>query len=65
MFGALAATPTGSVHGFGAPLESLTFGLLVFPIVWDWYIHILGFARRIYASFSSAQETVSRVQSAV
>lgn len=33
MFGALAATPSGAVHGFGLPLESLTFGLLVFPIV--------------------------------
>ncbi|MCS0505144.1 hypothetical protein [Ancylobacter mangrovi] len=38
MFGALAAAPSGAVHGFGVPLESLTFGLLVFPIVWDWYI---------------------------
>ncbi|MFG1433321.1 hypothetical protein V5F69_20020 [Xanthobacter sp. V2C-4] len=38
MFGALAAAPNGAVHGFGVPLESLTFGLLVFPIVWDWYI---------------------------
>lgn len=38
MFGALAAAPNGAVHGFGLPLESLTFGLLVFPIVWDWYI---------------------------
>lgn len=38
MFGALAAAPRGAVHGFGVPLETLTFGLLVFPIVWDWYI---------------------------
>ena len=38
MFGALAAAPTGAIHGFGVPLKSLTFGLLVFPIVWDWYI---------------------------
>lgn len=38
MFDALAAAPSGAVHGFGVPLESLTFGLLVFPIVWDWYI---------------------------
>jgi hypothetical protein len=38
MFGALAAAPSGAVHGFGVPLEKLTFGLLVFPIVWDWYI---------------------------
>lgn len=38
MFGALAAAPSGAVHGFGVPSESLTFGLLAFPIVWDWYI---------------------------
>ena len=38
MFGALAATPSGAVRGFGVPLENLTFGLLVFPIVWDWYV---------------------------
>ena len=38
MFGALAAAPNGAVHGFGVPLESLSFGLLIFPIVWDWYI---------------------------
>ncbi|MDQ0510717.1 hypothetical protein QOZ99_001605 [Angulomicrobium amanitiforme] len=38
MFGALAASPSGAVHGFGVPLENLSFSLLVFPIVWDWYI---------------------------
>ena len=38
MFGALAASPTGPVRGFGVPLRALTFGLLVFPAVWDWYL---------------------------
>ena len=38
MFGALAAAPNGAVHGFGVPLGDLSFGLLIFPIVWDWYI---------------------------
>lgn len=38
MFGALAASPTGAVRGFGVPLRALTFGLLVFPAVWDWYL---------------------------
>lgn len=38
MFGALAASPRGAVRGFGVPLSSLTFALLVFPSVWDWYI---------------------------
>lgn len=38
MFGALAASPRGVVRGLGVPLSSLTFALLVFPSVWDWYI---------------------------
>ncbi|MBB4189312.1 hypothetical protein GGE07_005994 [Sinorhizobium terangae] len=38
MFGALAASPKGPVKGFGVPLGQLTFGLLVFPGVWDWYL---------------------------
>jgi hypothetical protein len=38
LFGALAASPTGSVKGFGFPRGRLTFALLVFPSVWDWYV---------------------------
>ena len=38
MFGALAASPAGVVRGRGVPLSQLTFGLLVFPGVWDWYL---------------------------
>ncbi len=38
MFGALAASPTGEVKGYGAPQGNLTFGLLIFPAVWDWYV---------------------------
>ncbi|WP_370643762.1 hypothetical protein [Shinella sp. NM-101] len=38
MFGALAASPNGAVKGYGVPLSQLTFGLLVFPGVWDWYL---------------------------
>jgi len=38
MFGALAASPSGIVKGRGVPLSQLTFGLLVFPRVWDWYL---------------------------
>lgn len=38
MFGALAAAPKGVIAGFGVPLADLTFGLLVFPTVWDWYV---------------------------
>lgn len=38
MFGALAASRKGQVNGYGVPLSQLTFGLLVFPGVWDWYL---------------------------
>lgn len=38
MFGALAASPNGVVKGRGVPLNQLTFGLLIFPGVWDWYL---------------------------
>ena len=38
MFGALAASPAGVVKGRGVPLGQLTFGLLIFPGIWDWYL---------------------------
>ena len=38
MFGALAAHPRGPVRGYGVPTQHLTFGLLIFPSVWDWYV---------------------------
>lgn len=38
MFGALAAHPRGPVRGYGVPAQHLTFGLLVFPSIWDWYV---------------------------
>ncbi|QND51537.1 hypothetical protein HB779_06200 [Phyllobacterium sp. 628] len=38
MFGALAASPQCAVRGLGVPVKSLTFALLVFPSVWDWYL---------------------------
>ncbi|MCY0150705.1 hypothetical protein OEG84_24140 [Hoeflea sp. G2-23] len=38
MFGALAASPNGIVKGRGVRLSQLTFGLLIFPGVWDWYL---------------------------
>lgn len=39
MFGAFAASPRSGVRGFGARLESLTFAMMVFPQVWDWYLN--------------------------
>lgn len=49
MFGALAAHPRGPVRGYGVPPHHLTFGLLVFPSIWD--IHDL---RHTFASTAVA-----------
>lgn len=38
MFGALAADPRSPVHGLGVERERLSFGQLVFPSVWNWYL---------------------------
>lgn len=38
LFGALASAPESRVSGMGLDAERLTFGLLVFPSVWDWYV---------------------------
>lgn len=38
MFGAISAAADGPVSGLGVPLEQLTFGLLIFPGIWDWYV---------------------------
>lgn len=54
MFGALAASPNGAVHGFGVPLENLSFSLLVFPIVWDWYIQWRERRRGFYTAWEVA-----------
>lgn len=37
-FGAFAAPVESEVHGFGADPHSLTFAMMVFPQVWDWYL---------------------------
>ena len=37
-FGALAASTASEVAGLGAPLECLTFALVVLPQVWAWYL---------------------------
>ncbi len=38
LFGALAAPPKSAIRGVGVPGTSLTFAMLVFPSVWDWYL---------------------------
>lgn len=38
LFGALAAAREGPVRGAGVPIQDLSFAMLVFPGVWDWYV---------------------------
>ena len=38
MFGALIASPVGAVKGHGVPIADVSFAMLVFPRVWDWYV---------------------------
>lgn len=38
LFGALAADPQDAVRGLGVDKDALSFGHLVFPRVWDWYL---------------------------
>ena len=51
MFGAVAGDPAPPVSGLGAPLESLTMALLVFPAFWDWYLQWREARRGFYTSW--------------
>jgi hypothetical protein len=51
MFGALAASKDGEVRGYGVPLRQLTFGLLLFPGIWDWYLQWRESRRGFYTAW--------------
>ena len=38
-FGAFTASSEGDVRGYGVDPEVLTFAMMVFPQIWDWYLH--------------------------
>lgn len=38
LFGALVAAPSSPAAGLGVPVADLSFGLLAFPGLWDWYL---------------------------
>jgi len=38
VFGALAAPPESHTRGYGVKPADLSFGMLAFPKVWDWYL---------------------------
>jgi len=58
MYGALAASPKSAVKGFGVPLHQLTFGLLVFPGIWDWYLQWRERRRGFYTKWEEDMLTV-------
>ncbi|NTJ08240.1 hypothetical protein [Rhizobium lusitanum] len=51
MFGALAASKEGEVRGHGVPIRQLTFGLLLFPGIWDWYLQWRESRRGFYTTW--------------
>lgn len=53
LFGALAAAPTGEVRGLGLPAAELTFAMLLFPAVWDWYVQWRERRRGFYTSWEA------------
>ncbi|WP_024354055.1 hypothetical protein [Brevundimonas naejangsanensis] len=53
LFGALAALPDDEVSGLGVPRGDLTFGLLVLPSVWDWYVQWRERRRGFYTGWES------------
>lgn len=52
--GALAAAPNGDVQGLGLPAADLTFGMLLFPAVWGWYVQWRERRRGFYTSWEAA-----------
>lgn len=59
MFGSLAASPKGDVRGYGVPLSHLTFGLLVFPGIWDWYLQWRERRRGFYTAWEVDMLSIS------
>ncbi|MEO9340989.1 hypothetical protein ABFT80_26670 [Mesorhizobium sp. SB112] len=59
MFGALAAAPNGEVKGHGVPVNQMTFGLLIFPGVWDWYLQWRERRRGFYTKWEDDMLTVA------
>lgn len=53
LFGALAAPPDGVVQGLGLPATDLTFAMLLFPAVWDWYVQWRERRRGFYTSWEA------------
>lgn len=53
LFGALAAATDGPVRGLEIPTTDLSFAMLVFPAVWDWYVQWRERRRGFYTSWEA------------
>jgi hypothetical protein len=53
MLGALTADPDGPVRGYGMAPAALTFAILAFPSVWDWYLQWREQRRGFYTAWES------------
>ncbi len=51
MFGALCSPPDGPIRGAGIPADALSFPMLLFPSVWDWYLAWREERRGFYTSW--------------
>lgn len=51
MFGALCAPGDGPIKGLGLAREQLSLAMLLFPSVWDWYLHWREQRRGFYTSW--------------
>ena len=48
---AIASSPDSEVKGRSIPLRQITFGLLVFPNIWDWHLQWREKRRGFYTSW--------------
>lgn len=51
LFGALCAVPGGAIDGRNVPRDDLSFAMLLFPPVWDWYLEWREARRGFYTSW--------------
>jgi hypothetical protein len=54
LFGALGAARNSEIAGLGIPFSNLTFGLMVFPKLWDWYLQWREKTRGFYTESEAA-----------
>ncbi|MBE1526734.1 hypothetical protein GGC65_001190 [Sphingopyxis sp. OAS728] len=51
LFGALRSPADGEIKGLGVPIDRLCLAMLLFPSLWDWYLHWREDRRGFYTSW--------------